>query len=205
MKSRSFVLAALACAVLSTATARAIARVSETHTWPADPAPCDAGHTLQQCIDSARGSFKSGICNVAILLDNETVALGSDENDGQGRGFELGTPAPVAINASGSVAYAVRFFIEVGHVPARIFVDQTQICDEDTPTPATSVRGRDSPTPASLIVRAEPSTGSATPARRSPRPNLTPRCSPQPRGALVACVAGSAACPRHARLGEINA
>ena len=53
MMSRAFVLAALACAVLSTTTARAIARLPETHTWPTDPAPCDAAHTLQQCIDSA--------------------------------------------------------------------------------------------------------------------------------------------------------
>jgi hypothetical protein len=94
---------------------------------------------LGQVAFFATGSFNAGICNEAILLDDASVALGSDENDGEGCGFDPGTPgfdlvtsAPLAINKSGSVAYAVQFDLGAGDVPSRIFVDQTQIWDADT-------------------------------------------------------------------------
>jgi hypothetical protein len=87
----------------------------------------------------AMGSFQSGQCNEGILEGDQAVALGDDEENGQGCGFDPGTPgfdlitlAPLAINKSGSVAYAVQFDLGAGDVPTRIFVDQTQIWDQDT-------------------------------------------------------------------------
>ena len=88
VKKLALLLAAMACAVLWAATGQAIicptccvaCRLPQTHTWPTDPAPCDAGHSLQACIDSANPGdtvqiATNGPITGASVLIHESLSL----------------------------------------------------------------------------------------------------------------------------------
>jgi len=84
---------------------------------------------------SAIGSFQSDQCNEAILKDDQAVALGNSLTGGQGCNFDVGTIVPLAINASGSVAYVVTIAVDlaVGDVDLTVFVDQTKVWHNHAP------------------------------------------------------------------------
>ena len=76
MEIRAFLLAAVGSTILWTAAAGAVQICPDclhfTHTWPTDGAPCDAGSTLQQCIDSASSGDTVQIATNAVIQESPT-------------------------------------------------------------------------------------------------------------------------------------
>jgi hypothetical protein len=85
------------------------------HTWPTDPAPCDAGHTLQNCIDAA-GNFD--LVRIATNTVNESIAfskpLGLEGAVGYNPHFTTGHIVTATISA-GSV-YFNNFTLDQGEL-----------------------------------------------------------------------------------------
>jgi len=83
----------------------------------------------------ATGSFQSDQCNEAVLKDDQAVALGNSLTAGQGCDFDVPTTVPLAINASGSVAYVATIAVDiaVGDVDMTVFVDQTKVWHNHAP------------------------------------------------------------------------
>jgi len=79
MKNRAFLLAAVGSTILWAAAAGALQICPDClhhiHTWPTDGAPCDAGSTLQACIDSASSGDTVQIATNTPIDEALTIQL----------------------------------------------------------------------------------------------------------------------------------
>ena len=85
------------------------------HTWPTDPSPCDAGHTLQNCVDAA-GNFD--LVQIATNTVNESITfskpLGLEGAAGFNPHFSAGHI--VTANISAGSVYFNNFTMDQGEV-----------------------------------------------------------------------------------------